>query len=129
MSLLDRSPSFPSLKASLGAAQRWLCNLTLDGEDIIERAVVAFGPEVCVGLGVDQLHVDADSICVSLHAALEQVGYAKLLCNFAHVSGITAFVEHHARAADHLQIRDLRQVGQDFILHAVGEVSVLFVVA
>jgi hypothetical protein len=35
-----------------------LCNLVLKVEDILERAVVALGPQVTAGGGVDQLRVD-----------------------------------------------------------------------
>ena len=33
---------------------------------------------------------------------------------------------HHAYSADYLQIGNLRQVRQDFVLHAVSEIGVRF---
>jgi len=49
------------------------------------------------------------------------------IADLAHIS--FAAVIHHARSADHFEIGDLRQLGQDVVLHAVGKERVLFVVA
>ena len=48
-------------------------HLVLDGENVLELAVVAFGPNVPVGFCVDQLHGDADAIARLSHASLEDV--------------------------------------------------------
>ena len=53
-------------------------DLVLDGEDVLEVAVVALGPEVVVGLGVDQLHRDAHPLPDLAHAALDDVLHAEL---------------------------------------------------
>jgi len=64
-----------------------------------------------------------------LHAALKHVRHAELLADFAQIALRASFVLHDGGAADDLQIRDSGEVRQDFILHAVSEISVLFVVA
>ena len=53
-------------------------DLVLDGEDVLEVAVVALGPEVVVGLGIDQLHRDAHPLPDLAHAALDDVLHAEL---------------------------------------------------
>src|SRR6266700_4178759 len=50
----------------------------------------------------------------------------ELVGDLAQIARDSAFVMHHRGAADYFQVRDLGQVGQDFILHPVCEISVLF---
>src|SRR5206468_3979502 len=50
------------------------------------------------------------------------------LTDHAYVAQHPAFVWHHTRPADHFQIGHFREVTQDLVLHAIGEISVLFVV-
>ena len=59
--------------------------LVLDGEDVLEFAVVAFCPDVPVGFRVDQLHCDADAIAGLSHAALENVFDAELARDLLHL--------------------------------------------
>ena len=60
-----------------------------DREDVVELAVVDLGPEVLVGCGADQLHVDVHRVAGLLHAALEQIGHAKALRDVPEISGPT----------------------------------------
>ncbi len=53
-------------------------DLVLDGEDVGELAVVALGPDVAVGRGVDQLDGDAHPVAGLAHAALDHVLDAEL---------------------------------------------------
>ncbi len=78
---------------------------------------------------IDQLRVHSHVIGCPLHAAFEQVGHAKLLSDFAQVALRAGLILHHAGAADHFQLSDFCEIRQNFILHAVGEESVLFFVA
>jgi len=63
----------------------------------------------------------------ALNASFQEMGYAKLLSDFPQVSWIATFIQHHRSAADHFQVGDLREIGKDFILNAVSEVSVLLI--
>ena len=54
---------------------------------------------------------------------------AELLADLAQIARRAALVLHDARAADHFEIGDLREVGQNLVLHAIGEKGVLFVAA
>jgi len=51
------------------------------------------------------------------------------VCDVAKVAFQAALVLHHARSADHFQVGDLGEIGQDFIMHAGGEKCVFFVLA
>src|SRR5437660_8705408 len=53
--------------------------------------------------------------------------YPKRIANLAHISFTAIF--HHACPADDFEIGDLRQLGQDVVLHAIGERRVFFLVA
>ena len=57
------------------------------------------------------------------------MGHAELLADLAQIARRAAFVLHHARAADHFQIGNLGQMGQDLVLDALGEEGVLFFAA
>src|SRR6202162_4934724 len=105
------------------------CDLALNGEHVVEWTIVNLRPHMRVGAGIDQLRVHAHFAGGTLDTAFEQVRDAELLSNLAQIACNTAFVLHYRRAADDLQVCDLGQVGQDFILHAVGEKCILFMVA
>ena len=98
-----------------------LGDVALDGEDIGQVAVVGLGPKMGVGPGIDQLRVHPHFARDPLHAAFEEIGDAELPADLAQVARGAAAILHHARAADHFQVGDPGQVGQDFVLHAVGE--------
>ena len=53
----------------------------------------------------------------------------QIFCDLAQVSFRTRFIFHHARAADHFQVGNLGEIGEDFVLHASGEKGVFFVLA
>jgi hypothetical protein len=66
---------------------------------------------MCVGAGVDQLRVDADTVASALHAAFKHMGDAELLAYLAQVAFASGFVLHARSATDYFQVRDLREVG------------------
>ena len=49
---------------------------------------------------------------------------AELLRDLTQVVFCCSLVLHHACAADYLKVCDLRKIGKDFILHAIGEKGV-----
>jgi hypothetical protein len=55
--------------------------------------------------------------------------YSELLADLAQIARRAGLVLHHRGAADHFQVRDLREVGQDLVLHTIGEESVRFLFA
>ena len=104
-------------------------DLTLNSKNIRQIAIVRLRPQMRVIAGIDQLRVDPHFVRCALHAALDQVRHAELLSDFAQIALRASFVLHHGCATDHLQVGDFCQIGQNFILHTVGEEGVLFFVA
>src|SRR5947207_269898 len=51
------------------------------------------------------------------------------MADLAQISRGSAFVLHHRGAADHLQIGDAGQAGENFILYAIGEIRVVRIAA
>src|SRR5438874_1250316 len=74
---------------------------------------------------VAQLCIYPHAVIRSLHAALEQMRHAELSPDFAEIARHLALVLHHTRTADDLQVRDPCQIGQNLVLHPVGEESVV----
>jgi hypothetical protein len=63
-----------------------------------------------VGARVNQLRVHPNLVRRPLDTAFKQMGHAQLLPNLAQIARNAALVLHHRRAADHFQVRDLREV-------------------
>ena len=62
-----------------------LGDVVLHGEQVFQHAVVAVGPDVLAGLGLDQLAGDAQAPVGHAHAALEHVAHAEIARDGAHV--------------------------------------------
>ena len=92
----------------------------MDGEDVGEFPVVALGPEVAVGLCVDQLHGDADTAARLAHAALDDVLDAKLLGDLLRVDRL-ALVNERRVSRDNEQLAETRQLSENILGDAVGE--------
>ena len=106
-----------------------LSDFTLDGKDISHVAVVGLRPEMGIGAGVDKLCVDAQMIARRLDAAFQEMCDAELLTDLPRVSKFAGFVRAGRGAANHFEIGDFGQIGENFILDARRKVGVLFVVA
>src|SRR5712671_3606550 len=60
-----------------------LSEIRLNRKNISHIAVVIVGPDVLIGVGVDQLHVDAHLVSRATHAALENIGNPERLADFS----------------------------------------------
>src|SRR5437667_9672988 len=94
-------------------------NLSLDRKNVIQWPVVMLGPKMNILARIEQLRADAHTIAGALHTTFEDVRNAKFPCDLAEIASNASLVLHHAYSADHLQIRYLRQVRQDFVLYAI----------
>ena len=106
-----------------------LGDLALDGENVIERAIIAFGPNVCVGAGIDQLRAYPHAATGPLHTAFQNMRDPELLRDVTQIAPDAALVLLHRGAADHLEVGDFCEVGEDFIGHTLGEERIFFFVA
>ena len=107
--------------------RNFLRDLTLDGKQIIQIAVVLLDPDVGISARVDQLRIQMKMRSGSADAALQNVRHAKRIADLAHISFAAIF--HHAAPADDFEIADLRQLAQNVVLHTIGEDGVFFLVA
>ena len=78
---------------------------------------------------INQLRRDANFVAYPLHGSFEDIGHPKFPRDLADASLPRAAVAHHGSATGDLQVRDSGEVGQDLILHTVGEKRVLLVAA
>ena len=81
-----------------------------------------------IGAGVDQLHVYAHLIAGLLNSSFQHGGDAQLLRDRFQVFRL-ALVLRGRGAGDDLKVSDRRQLRQDFILNAIGEVGIALVIA
>ena len=64
-----------------------------------------------------------------MHRAFNNISDAELVTDLAQVTLDAALVLTRAGVTNDFQVRDLGKIGKNLILHSVGEVGVLFVVA
>ena len=74
---------------------------------------------------IDQLHIDPHLVVRLLHTAFENVHHPKLLRDFAQIRR-HSFEPLGRRPRDHLQVGDLRESGEYFILHTFREKRISF---
>ncbi len=60
---------------------------------------------------------------------LQKMDNPELFSNFAQVPWSAALIAHDGTPADDFQIRDLGQLRQDLILHALDEIGIRFIFA
>ena len=77
-----------------------LGDLTLNGKDISQLPIVGLGPELRIGLRVDQLHGDTHVIGRLLHPTLENVHDSKLLPDLGQIARL-ALIPRRRSARDH----------------------------
>ena len=82
-----------------------------------------------VSARIDQLRVDPHAIARALHAAFYDVRNAKFVCNLEEIPFGLTFVLHYAPATDDFQVGDLRQISENFVLHAISKEGVIGIAA
>src|SRR5438128_3375205 len=97
----------------------FLRDLALDCEHVVQIAVILINPDVGIGPRVDQLRIQMKMRAGPADAALQNVRYPQLVTDLAHIS--FAAVIHDTRPADDFQVGDLRKLGQNVVLHAIGK--------
>ncbi len=125
--LLDRLLFFRQ-QLQLQGLDDCLRNLVLQREDVVQVAVVAFGPEVVVARRLDQLRRDAHATAGAAHAALEHVVDLQLPRHLRQVD-VLALERERSVARDDGERGDLAQVRDDVLADAVAEIFLLQVAA
>src|SRR5215468_3575159 len=98
--------------------------LVLDREDVVQLAVVALGPAVCPGDGIDELRRDADPIADPPNASFQHVACAQLAPDLPDIDGL-ALVLEGGIARDDQKLGEPRQLGCNVLGYAVAEVILL----
>ena len=78
---------------------------------------------------INQLHAYSDAIASSPDAAFQKRRNAERFANFPGVAYAIAPIGHDRHARDHFQITNFREIRQDVVLYAVGEIGVLLFIA
>ena len=89
--------------------------------------LVALGPDLSAGGRIDQVDVDSQRVASPLQAPLEQVAHAEIARDVLRLHCAVPVAERRV-GRDHEQGRELREVGDDLVGDAVGEVGLLRVV-
>ena len=76
-------------------------------EDVSQLPIIGLGPEVGIGLRINQLNIDPHLIGHFLHATLKNRRYAKLLRDLDEIAR-SALILLRGRARNYFQVRDLR---------------------
>ena len=97
-----------------------LGDLVLEVEEVVDDAVVAVGPEMGAGHGVDQLRRDAHAVARLAQAPFEHVADAEGARHLAHVHRL-ALVGIGGVPRDDGEVADARQRRGDLLDDAVGE--------
>jgi hypothetical protein len=107
---------------SLGDAA---CDFFLDGENVLELAVVALGPHRMARGRFNQLRGDAHPAAGAADRTFEHVRRAELLADLLGGDLLVAEGEHLG-ARENLQLRDLGNFGDDVFSNAVAKIFVFF---
>src|SRR6476620_5525961 len=99
-------------------------NLVLDSEYLAHVAVIAFSPLVDAGSRIDKLRIDTHPLSRPANAALQDVADAELAGDLLHVDR-SILVGECGVAGDHEQPPDARELGDQILGNAVGEVALV----
>ena len=73
-------------------------DLVLDGKHVLQLSIVALGPTVSAGDGVDELRGDADAIASAANAAFEHVADAELAADLPDIDRLALVLKAELRA-------------------------------
>jgi len=103
-------------------------DLVLYGKEVAQFTVEPLGPEMRVGLGIDELRVDPYLVARPLDAPFQQIAHAQFAADILCVDWLVLIGEG-AVARDHKHVREPRQVGRQIIGDAVGKILLPGIVA
>src|SRR4029450_11816300 len=99
-------------------------DLVLDREQVDQRTVVTLRPHVAAARGIDELGRDPDRRAGPSHTPLQHVTDIQVLRHLAHIARLPAIGERRVPRNDEERMK-LRQLGDDVLADAVGEVLLL----
>src|SRR6266496_2530404 len=111
-------------KARLDNADDAHCNLVLESEDIVERPIIALGPDMGASLRLNELAGDADTISCLAHTTLQHIAHTKFAGDSPYVQRL-GFVDEAGIPGDDEQPLDAREPGDDVLHHPVRKIFLL----
>src|SRR5262245_29547330 len=102
-------------------------HLVLHLKDILKPPIVALGPAMGTGRGIDELHRDSYSVTAAANTSLQDVVHAKLASDLAYVDRLSLVLKGGV-VGDDEEIGKPRQLRNDILANAVRKI-VLFLVA
>ena len=115
---------FARTQLDLERSNDLLRQLVLHREDIRELAIKAVGPDVRAARGIDELAGNAHPVARLADAAFQHVTHAEVAADLLHVDRL-ALVGKARVACDHVQLRQLRRIGDDVLADTVGKILLL----
>src|SRR5215475_449795 len=103
-------------------------NLILHSKDIIDLAIVVLGPAVSACPSIDQLGGDAYAIATPPHTSFQHIAHSEFAADLADIRRFTLVLKAGI-ARDHEQLADARQLGDEILYDAVGEILLLGITA
>src|SRR6187401_2826041 len=88
-----------------------------------------FRPNQSASCGIKQLGVDADTVLGTLHAPFQKVASIESIRDTSQVQVGEVVILGYGRSTNNLQVRDLDQAPENFVLHSVGEIGIRLVLA
>jgi hypothetical protein len=105
-----------------------LRNFVLNTEDVLEVTIIALGPNMAVGISVNELCRYSDALTRSAQAALKHVTDAKI---FAYLRQIRIFflAGKGSVAGNDEEARYLGEVGDDVLGNAIAKILLFWIAA
>src|SRR6266480_846082 len=103
------------------------CNQILSGT-FFDLSLL-FGRKFCLELRDNRLRINTKSIPGALHGTFNDISNAELLTDLAQIALHATLVLTRTGVANDFQLRDLSKVGENLILHTIGEESIRFILA
>src|SRR5947209_9505044 len=105
--MFGRSGGFGADQVEIQRDRNLTRYLVKQPEQVVGGLLEAIGPDMKVGLGVDQLGIDADPISNPAHAALQDVTNAQVATDLSAVDQLIAISERRV-AGDHDHVGNAR---------------------
>jgi len=104
-----------------------MCSLILHLENFIDLSIVALGPTMRAGLGIDELQAHPDTVTAATNAALQDIVNPKGASHLPDVNQFAFVLEARISSNDE-QLGKPRQIGDDILCDAVSEIFKLWIV-
>ena len=103
-------------------------DVVLHGKDILDLAVIAFGPQIVAGFRFDQLDGNAELRARAPDAAFHHIMHAEFTSDLAHIHGLSAIAEGGIAGND-MELAEAREFADDVFGDAVAEVGLFGIAA